>query len=257
MQLLYIIGFGRTGHSILGAMLDAHPNIQVCNDGYHFDATANIVQTLIDGSAQRAATLRYPHSEKWDGSNAPDYDYKMPGWWQGKNDGRLDVIGFKSAHGSVLMHNMGDLDLVNRLVLQPSKLPVKMIVPCRNPYDTIASFAHLMRIDQPSRIAFFTEDLRKHWEVVDHYVGIVGKENTLWTHHEDFVSDPAACLTGILDFLSVSAPTGYLAACKARAFTAQRQTRHLYGPWSADEKAVVDALIRERSELSRYAGSFA
>ena len=91
------IGYPRSGHTLVGALLDAHPRAVIgferaalmhVHAGYDRD---RLFQMLHDSSESGGAA-------RW---ISGEYRYHVPGQWQGRYD-RLQVIGDKQAEGATL-----------------------------------------------------------------------------------------------------------------------------------------------------------
>lgn len=218
------IGYPRSGHSLVGALLDAHPSILLAHEQHvlrYVRAGFNRSQIfflLADNSRRFAAA---PAANQ-------RYSYRVPGQWQGASDGKLSVIGDKGAWGATLaLARQPDLlDHLHRL----SGAAVKVIHVVRNPYDSIARMAEREDVDLD--------------RAIDHYFRLAATVATMkeripngdlfQLRHEEFVETPQARLAGICGFLGVDPAPAYLAACASIIFPAPRHSRHEAG-WSDEQ----------------------
>ena len=128
------IGYPRSGHSIVGSMLDAHPNMVVAQE---LDAlrclSAGMDRQLIFHFLLENARRFTEQGRKWN-----DYSYGVPNQWQGRFD-RLEVIGDKKGGRSSthLLRQPEALDQLRRVV----GLPLRLVHVVRNPFDNIATLA--------------------------------------------------------------------------------------------------------------------
>jgi hypothetical protein len=210
------IGYPRSGHSLVGALLDAHPNILLAHEQHvlrYVRAGFNRTQIfflLADNSRRYAAAA----------AANPRASYRVPGQWQGANDGELRVIGDKGAWGATLALARRP-DLLDRL-RRLSQAAVRVIHVVRNPYDTIARMVEREEIaldrasDHYFRLAATVATLK----------GRIPPADLLEFRHEDFVAAPQARLAAICSFLDVQAAPDYLAACAGIFFPAPRRSRH-------------------------------
>jgi len=89
------VGFSRSGHSLIGALLDAHPNVVISHEldplRYTFARFSKwqIYSLILEGSQRYAKNLR----------QRGGYTYHVPGQWQGKFSD-LRVIGDKEGEGT-------------------------------------------------------------------------------------------------------------------------------------------------------------
>jgi hypothetical protein len=136
------VGYPRSGHTILGALLDAHPNAVVANG-------LDVVKYIHLGLGRRQVfhLLRERAREvARDGCRSGDYTYAVPGQWQGRHD-RLLVIGDKKGMGTTMRIRKRPwlLDRLRKTV----GVPVKAIHVIRNPYDDIATMLRRARQYRP------------------------------------------------------------------------------------------------------------
>ena len=126
------MGYPRSGHSLVGSILDAHPN---CIISHELDALKHLDEInsrydLFDLIANNSA-----HYAK-EGRNWTGYSYDIAGQWQGRSDG-LKVIGDKKGGSSTDQYD-ADEGVINRLH-DVVGLPMKIIHVIRNPYDIIST----------------------------------------------------------------------------------------------------------------------
>ena len=84
------VGYPRSGHSLIGAILDAHPNIVLAHE---LDVLKYIYKTKSEASIFSKIIARSEWFVK-NGCIQEGYTYKIPNQWQGKYD-ELKVIGDK------------------------------------------------------------------------------------------------------------------------------------------------------------------
>eukprot|EP00795_Rhopilema_esculentum_P006182 gene6182-11581_t len=137
------IGYSRSGSTLLGSLLDAHPNVIVANEYGVGDKLStftaakknrNYLFNQLYNNSQWYATKSY-RSSTYRGV----YNYHVPKQWQGKYNCSIQVIGDKKAVQSVrtFSDEEGDqrLNELGRIV----KVPIKFVHIHRNPFDTIAT----------------------------------------------------------------------------------------------------------------------
>lgn len=210
------VGYPRSGHSLVGALLDAHPHALLAHEQQALRyvragfSRRQLLFLLADNSRRFAAGL----------ANTPRYSYHVPRQWQGRVDGRLSVIGDKGAWGSTLAlaRRPALLDRLRALV----RAEVKIIHIVRNPFDTIARMAEREEVGLD--------------RAIEHYFGlaqtVAGLEKQLAAtdfiaiQHEDFINAPRDGLARLCAFLGLTAPDDYLAACTQIVFPSPRRSRH-------------------------------
>ncbi|MCA1614387.1 MAG: sulfotransferase, partial [Acidobacteria bacterium] len=126
------VGYPRSGHSLVGSLLDAHPDVVIAHE---LDALKyvrarfrreQLFHLLLDKSEEFTARGR-----QWNG-----YSYEVPGQWQGRRRS-LRVIGDKKGGGST-MRLGADPRLLARL-RRTVGVPVKLVHVVRNPFDNIST----------------------------------------------------------------------------------------------------------------------
>ncbi len=131
------LGFPRSGHSIVGSLLDAHPNIVISDEldvlryiklGF---SNMQICQLILSRSRIQAQAGR-----KKTGRRGKDYSYMVPGQWQGQYE-KIRVIGDKKG-GAAIIQLMSEPDLLQQLQ-QTIDSEIKFVVITRNPYDNIST----------------------------------------------------------------------------------------------------------------------
>lgn len=229
------IGYPRSGHTLVGSLLDAHPEIVVGNElntiryvRYHFRRD-QIYWLLLEN------TRNFSRQGRWH----TDYLYAVPDQWQGRYN-RLRVIGDKRGSGSV-KKIYANPRLYRRLVDMVG-VPIRVIHVVRNPFDNIST------IFLKGRSKNFQESIDYYFflaEEVSNLKQVIGEGNILEIRHEDLIRDVPTYLRELTAFVGVGATPDYLAACSSIVFSKPHQTRN-DAPWT-------EALIRDVSErIQRY-----
>jgi hypothetical protein len=239
---LLFVGQPRTGHSLVGALLDAHPNALVAHE---LDAL-KYVAAGYDRRRIFALLVRQEHKRVAAGHvSSSEYTYGIPGQWQGRVQ-RLEVIGDKKGGRSTIRLG-ADMRLLDRLA-DTVEVDVRVVRVIRNPYDVLATM-HRRAPNRPFPDVielFFSleatvEDVRRHLDRRQfHEVGL-----------EDLVADPSGELSGLCRFLDLPAPADYLEACSRIVFEAPRRTR-ADAPWTPELLERVAARSSEHPALARY-----
>ncbi|NHJ31861.1 MAG: hypothetical protein FK732_03270, partial [Asgard group archaeon] len=128
------IGYARSGHSIIGTLLDAHPNAVIAHE-------LNVLRYVKKGFNKRqifSLLIKKSNIQSMTGRRFADKNYKVPNQWQGKYS-KLLVIGDKKGGGSSKLLKLHP-DLIEKLE-NKIKLKIKIIHVIRNPYDNITTIA--------------------------------------------------------------------------------------------------------------------
>ena len=244
------IGYSRSGHSLIAALLDAHPNIVIAHElrgvkyfqsGFKRDAIYYLLwqMTKIRG-----------HSWKRGGG----YTYDVPNQWQGSFE-KIRVIGNKNGEFTVcaLAENPELLPKIKNVV----RVPVKFIHVVRNPFDNIATFAiktasyRRNSEVQDSDIEVSIERYFRVCESVMKVKAMVDSVDVLDVRHEDFIKDPQAQLSQICLWLGVEPSSNYLDDCAKVVFESPRKSRHKV-QWNEDLKQEIKSKMHSFPFFAGY-----
>lgn len=197
------IGYPRSGHSIVGSLLDAHENIIIAHE-------LNALKFIEAGCTwEELSWLLLYNSSQFAryGRHWGNYDYEVPGQWQGRFS-QLRVIGDKKGGTSTMLIGK-DPALLSRLQ-QVVPHPIRYIHVTRNPYDNIATIARKdTRGDLRAAIRLYFHLCQVNQEITKQ----VGQAAVLILRHEDIIADPKAVLRRLAEFLGVPLPEDWQSAC--------------------------------------------
>src|SRR4051794_14548092 len=128
------IGYPRSGHSLTGSLLDAHPEVVVAHE---LDALG-LIEAGISRPSLYTAILELDREFTDGGRQWMGYEYTVPNQWQGRYE-RLRVIGDKKGGDSTerLARRPELLDGLRRTV----EVPLRAVHVIRNPFDNITTMA--------------------------------------------------------------------------------------------------------------------
>lgn len=263
-------GFPRSGHSLIGSILDAHPQARVSHE---LDAMSLLHQGMplsaIFALIDRHALEFTRHGRCWNG-----FSYLVPGGAHTSVD-PLRVLGDKKGDQAVrrVARAPGLLDRLNRRP-RPAK---KWILVLRNPFDNIATMslrkgraydelrtsvaaadfdAELRACQAEGRIADVALDSEiEDYATLCRTVADI-KHRTAPAHwfelsHEALTANPEATIRSMLAFLDLPAEESYVQACSGLVQRTPNRSRDRLD-WPEDKHARVAALTREFSFLNRY-----
>jgi len=222
--LCLFVGYPRSGHTLVGSFLDAHPDAVIAHelDVLRF-VYARFLRRQIYAMALANARAAVSRARR-----AGGYSYAVPGQWQGRFRS-IKVIGDKHAEStSVRLHDSPWL--LNRLPIGPRQR-LRLVHVIRNPYDNIAAIARRIREIAPHLLSARRGPLP---DAVDYYftlcktVAWVRNErpgDVLDVRHETFVADPRYQLDRLCRFVGLAASDEYLQACASVVFESPRRTR--------------------------------
>jgi hypothetical protein len=209
------IGYPRSGHSLVGSLLDAHPDVVLAHEldalryvaaGYH----RNQLYWMI---------LRRDAEFTRSGRRWTEFDYSVPGQWQGRYE-RLRIIGDKKG-GSTTFTLGQSPELLDRLA-RVIATEVRLIHVTRNPFDNIATMSRRShRTLEESRDQYFAL-----CETVQHLKMKAAPGSVIDVRHETLIHDPRGILRSLCADLGLPATEEYLDACAAVVAPNPHLSRH-------------------------------
>jgi hypothetical protein len=205
----FFVGHNKSGASMLGGLLDAHPNAIVadeCDALRYVDAGLGrdrLFYLLLRGSRSEARKGRVT------ARRLTPYSYAVPGQWQGRVATPL-LVG-DSTTGTSTRRLGTDPRLLDRVHDAMTGIDVRLVHVIRNPFDPIS--------------AMMVRGGRTFENAIDHYFGSceildrlrerLGAETMLPVRYEEFVREPVAGLGRVCGSLGIEADESYLRACAA------------------------------------------
>ena len=220
------IGYPRSGHSLIAALLDAHPNIVMAHEMravkyFQYGFRRNAIYYLL---CQRSRI----RGHSWERKSG--YTYNVPNQWQGSFE-KIRVIGNKN--GSFTVSILANMPNLLQKLQNVVNAPIKLIHVVRNPFDNITTIAtkkaqrrncEVEEADIQASIDlyfFWCESVMK----VKTMAGAIDAE-VLDIYHEDFIQDPKAQLNKICLWLGVEPSSNYLADCATIVFPSPSKSRY-------------------------------
>ena len=206
------VGYPRSGHSVVGAMLNAHRNAVVSHE-------LNAPRLVLAGCGRDELFGRILARAWWFNlrGNRSNYRYQVTGGRQGGFE-VLEVLGDKGG-GWVSQTIREHPDLLDRIAATV-RVPLRLIHVVRNPWDNIAAISRWHRMTLDESIAFYFA----HCDVT---AALVGRADTLTFRHETLIETPREVLASVCRHLGLAAEDDYLSACAAIVFerpTGSRRT---------------------------------
>ena len=269
------VGFARSGHSIIGSLLDAHPDVIIAHE-YNIlkdvrkgsrdtkGAVLSLVNKLCKNSHDSAASGG--RSKK---NGQKGYTLDMTGGWQGRIR-RLKVVGDK-AGGKTVREHTRDTSRCPELVKMMNAtlgVTVKAIRVLRNPYDIISTrvlyntvtmneianarnpSSRTVKYKQPALLARKTESF---FELTSRVNKMITECNlpVQDVHLADLVHRPRSVMKELCEAVQVECYSEYLDLCEQKVFKTLSKTRYLV-EWSQPQIETVAQRIRAYPEFSRY-----
>lgn len=264
-------GFPRSGHSIVGSIIDAHRDAIVSHELDMLGLIeaglppADILALAAANSAEFEANGRY-----WNG-----HCYRVAGA-SGGHARQARVVGDKKGDWSV-RHLAQRPELLDRLAETFPGLRRAWICVLRNPFDNVATLS-LRRGQHYDRLKIESgsdEEFRRRLasdrggvadtvspEMIEDYAALadgiaalrasVPPADWLDIRHEDFVADPVTATRGIFDFLGLSQDDAVLDRVRALVAVRPNRSRLRIG-WNAGDRERVEEIVERHPFLAGYA----
>ena len=234
------IGYPRSGHTLIGSLLDAHPNALIADE---LDAL-RFVEAGFKKKQVCYLVLRNSRRSEEAGRQRTGYHYRVPGQWQGRFE-KLRVIGDKMAPTAALRLKFHPLLLES--LPRTLQLKTKFIHVIRNPYDVISTLHARQRL--PLRQA--VEHFFQRCEAVAYVKDKVPPRDVFELKHEAFIGDPKCALRDLCAFLGLSSNDAYYDACASIVFRSPHQSRHEI-VWPDDLIVAIARKINDFNFLDGY-----
>ena len=265
----FFVGWQRSGHSIIGSLLDGHPDVVIAHElflfsnlyKYSFDRT-DLFNKLFENSfcnSQSYGARSSFHSEK-------GYNLELANSWQGRFR-ELKVIGDKTAGDvtNVYDNKPQSFYLYLYRLRQLVTVPLKAINVVRNPFDMIATLTLYRgsnttdmkveateenKYDNPAILRKATKDiLRKATALYE--IERTLDLDMLRIHSEDFVRAPKEVMSRLCQFLGLQCSEEYLQQCADKTFKTVSRSRHLV-KWDPAMISIINEVIHTLDFFKRY-----
>ncbi len=235
------VGHPHSGHSLVGSLLDAHPNVVIAHELHALKCVKQGV------TAKELYYLLLSQSRWFARQNAEwaQYDYDVPRQYKGTYSS-LQVIGDKKGGGtSGILHEHPDL--LSQLK-QQLEVPVKVLHVTRHPLDNISTSA---RKHHDGDVDSAIERYFRLFESVRRAQTETAAENWLTMAHEALISDTQEALQRLCTFLEVDASKEYLSDCEKVVFDEPNRSRKKV-TYRAEQVDRIRRMSSDFSSLSRY-----
>lgn len=232
------IGHGRSGHSLVGAMLNSHPNMVIANELdilRQFDVTPNNLNKMYKSILKKGPHIWKPLRDK-------DLGWKWLGQYK-----VLEVMGTKLGGGteSYLREHYEDLDKLKKIL----PVPLKFIHVKRNMYDNIST---MLKHGGPKHgFSDLDSAIDLYFAGIPTIKRVRAEEDVIKVKHEDFISNPKKVLTKICADLEMDAYPDYLDFCDSIVWNKPRITRH-NANWESKHIERVEKLKQDVDFLREY-----
>jgi len=215
-QLVLFVGQSRSGHSLVGSLIDAHPDAVIAHELHalkHLNQGADIAE--LKNAIQINAHLFDLLGRAYTG-----YDYVVPSQWQGRHR-NLVIVGDKKGNGTtrLLRRHPACLDRLEERL----SIPLRFINVIRDPFDNIATKAKRTGVSVKEAARRFFANVRT-LDALAHARPTQVKSIYL----DDLIERPKDVLSDLMTWLGLSTDEpGYLDATSSLIFERPKRTRNL------------------------------
>jgi hypothetical protein len=239
------IGHNKSGTSLIGSLLDAHPDAVVADDmdALRFVSAGFSRAQLCNLLA--AGARRDFQKGRVTARRVQAYSFLVPDGWQGRY--RRGLVLGDSTSGSATRRLGEEPALLGRLRDLAGEASVRFIFVVRNPYDPISYI--MVRGNRSFENA--TDHYFTNCATADTLRRRIGSDSVLIVHYETFVKAFDLQLPRVCDFLGLAAESEYLNACAAIMDSTPRRNRDLVD-WDAGRRREVKERMRPFDFLDGY-----
>lgn len=214
------VGYPRSGHSLVGFLLDAHPEAIIASQ-------TSVLRYFRHGFSPRQTfycILQNSRKVAKVGTEWRTYSYSVPNQWQGRFE-KLQVIGDSTG----LTRMRRNPRLLKSVQEKHQGVELKLIHVIRNPYDNISTMKH-------RRGESLSEAVERYFsmcKIVEQIKTQVAPGAVYDLKHEALIGDPERTLKDLCRFVGLSAGESYCKDCASIIFKSPHKTRADAG-WSRD-----------------------
>jgi hypothetical protein len=244
---LSFIGWGRSGNSLVGALLNYHPNIYIKNEFSpfvrlrlnkfpDFKNEDEIFNLIMEKLRKKRWTYQY-----WGGFTHPQF--------KGMKKGEVQVIGGKKGGftSNILNNNP---ELFNRLYDNIITTPSKFIHVQRNPYDNITTYITKKKEHgnpmSPERL------IHIYFEQAESVKKVLAERDTITVRLEDLIKNTEKEVQRLCDHLDIKTYPKYLNHCRKIVWNKPRQTRFKVNFWTNEMKKRVSENMKKYEFMDGY-----
>lgn len=228
------IGYPRSGHSLVGSLLDAHPKMIIAHE---LDVLKYVEEGFKKG---QILYLLLANAQRFTeaGRGWTEFSYAVPNQWNGRFQ-ELKIIGDKK--GGKTTRRLGAQPSLFEDLRSTIDIDQKYIHVIRNPYDNISTMSRRssQSLDQ-SVDRYFSL-----CKTVTHIRKLVSVDKWIDIRHEAFIEDPRLSLRKCCQFLGQAASEDYLKDCASIVRESPHKSRY-------EAEWTPQLIKRVEEEIGRY-----
>ena len=269
-KFVFFIGYAKSGHSVIGSILDAHPKVIIAHEYGLFGEwlahsklhqnKAWLYNTLYNNSRYNSI-----HGKRI-GVIKRGYTLEIQNSWQGQYQDQVLIIGDKYGDKTTAAYrdNKREFQRAYMELVKTVEVPVLAIHVVRNPYDTIST--KLLYNKRVFHAKFNVSDNRpfvdlhglqveigKYFSLVENNVEMINvlDLDVIEIFTEDFISEPSKILQYMCSRLELLCTNDYIQNCSDFVYKHPSRSRNLV-KWTPYLIDLVKEKVKRFSFLQRY-----
>ena len=269
-KFVFFAGYPRSGHSMIGSVMDAHPNMVIAHECHLLKKCLelqNMTKNIYSNKAELFNSLYedsfFESKCGWrSGLNtAKGYNFNLNSKWQGSFS-QLKVIGDKSGGSTARYSSKREGKMCLQQMIHSFEIPIIAVHVVRNPYDMIAT-ALAYNKNEVKRI-HWTKHAKQKVSVqlqmnisrevfirADSVVEVKKYVPVVEVHIEDFIDNPSKIIVELCHSLGVDYPQEYVEECTAKAYRNVSRSRDVIS-WSPSVLSFIDQKMTEYPFFEGY-----
>ena len=269
-KFVVFVGYQRSGHTLIGSVMDAHPNMLISNTLFLLQSCAfrGVGERLFENKTRLFNTIyrdSYLLSKcgARNGTNSSKgYSLEVNGQWQGKFS-QLRVVGEKSGGSTALQLRHDEGITCWKQLVDSIGIPIVAIHVVRNPYDMIAtnSLYRLSKVKETKAndlvygklrpgLSMLTEEAQRVFKQANSVERFSKNSPVVEIHIEDYIRDPKSAVLKICNGLGLPCPEDYVQECYNKAYRSVSRSRDLI-EW---EPEVINSIQENMKKLHFFHG---
>ena len=276
--MLLTIGFPRSGSSLLGYLLTAHPSVVIADEPFVYERGDSLAKYIknINGIKLKKTDCLYSEDlnkifnvvlgldyVRWLGKKKENLFTEgvrqeryilVPNQYQGRFE-ILKVLGVKRSVKNTQGLLKESILKTFKKRLEERGICLKFIFTVRNPYDMVGSRAsrldeikdHTQKPIKKNAISFVEKWSEENMKLLK----LIDPQDVFVSRHEEMVADPRLQLTKICEFAQVSVFPTYLDSCASCVHEKPRRRRFEF-QWTPKQQQQVASLIEQHDFFSGY-----
>jgi hypothetical protein len=232
---LSFIGWGRSGNSLVGALLDFHPNVYVKNEFFPLQERFKTQEQIFKKILEKIERKRKKGTtQKWGG-----FDH---GTFEDMYKGVPFVVGGKKG-GFTSNKLIDEPEFFTKVYDEIIKVPVKWLHIQRNPFDNISSFRKIKSIERGIELYF------KHAQAVKQV--LESDRDCLTVRQEDLIANTKREVQRMCDHMDIETYPKYLNHCRKVVWKKPNKSR-FKKKWSNKNIRIVEEKMKEYEFMRGY-----